>query len=82
MLSLYRNALTLRHSLEALGDGELSWLDSPPEVLVFNRGHGLACAVNLGEKPWELPEHKRLLLASETLQDGKLAPDTAAWLEV
>jgi len=82
MLSLYRNALTLRHSLEALGDGEMSWLDSPPEVLVFHRGHGLACAVNLGEKPWELPEHKRLLLASETLQDGKLAPDTAAWLEV
>jgi alpha-glucosidase len=82
MLSLYRDALALRHSLEALGAGEMSWLDSPSEVLLFRRGDELACAVNLGEQPWDLPEHKRILLASATLQDGKLAPDTAAWLEV
>jgi alpha-glucosidase len=60
----------------------MSWLDSPSEVLLFRRGDELACAVNLGEQPWDLPEHKRILLASATLQDGKLAPDTAAWLEV
>lgn len=82
MLSLYRNALVLRHSLESLSDGEMSWLGSPPEVLLFHRGHELACAVNLGEQSWELPEHKRVLLASGTVQDGKLASDTAVWLGI
>jgi alpha-glucosidase len=82
MLSLYREALAMRRTDEALGDGPLSWLDSPPEILLFRRDPGLVCAVNLGETLWQLPDHKLVLLASEPVVDGKLAPDTAAWLEV
>jgi alpha-glucosidase len=80
MLSLYRTALGLRRNHKALGDGELSWLDSPAEVLLFRRDPGLLCAVNIGEKPWPLPAHDKILLASEEPSEGMLAPDTAVWL--
>jgi alpha-glucosidase len=82
MLTLYREALALRRSDKALGDGTMSWLDSPPEVLVFRRDPGFVCAVNLGETLWQLPDHKLLLLASEPVLDEKLAPDSAVWLEL
>jgi alpha-glucosidase len=81
MLTLYRQALALRRSDQALGDGEMSWLDSPAEVLLFRRAPGLVCAVNLGATPWQLPHHKMLVLASEPVHDGILPPDAAAWLE-
>ena len=42
-------------------------------------GGGLVCALNAGEAPVELPAGE-LLLASGELVDGKLPPNTAAWL--
>ncbi|NUR25430.1 MAG: glycoside hydrolase family 13 protein, partial [Catenulispora sp.] len=40
MLNLYRAALQIRRDHPALGDGELRWLDGPPNCLVFERsGH-------------------------------------------
>ncbi|MCA1655165.1 MAG: hypothetical protein LC635_01565 [Pseudonocardiaceae bacterium] len=57
MLSLYRAAIDLRGRHKTLGDGDLSWVDSPADVLVLRREPGLLCAVNLGEEPWRLPEH-------------------------
>jgi alpha-glucosidase len=82
MLCLYRAALRIRRDHPALGDGTLSWADSPPGVLVFRREPGLLCVVNLSDTPFVLPSHERVLLSSEPMQDGKLATDTAAWLEV
>jgi alpha-glucosidase len=82
MLSLYRTALHTRREHPALGDGALSWLDSPEDVLLLRREPGLVCAVNLSRTPFPLPPHERVLLASEPLPNGKLPTDTAVWLAV
>jgi alpha-glucosidase len=82
MLALYRESIDLRRRHKALGDGELTWLDSPPDVLLFRRDPNLLCAVNISDTAWPLPEHERILLASEPPGDGMLAPDTAVWLAV
>ncbi len=82
MLSLYRAALRIRAAHPALGDGTLSWVDAPPGVLVIRREPGLLCVVNLSDTPFALPGHEQVLLPSEAMQDGKLATDTAAWLQL
>ena len=81
MLSLYREALRLRKAHPALGEGGLRWRDVPDGVLLFERDPGLVCAVNLSRAAYRLPEHERVLLASEPLPDGKLPVDAAAWLQ-
>ncbi|MDQ1656131.1 MAG: alpha-glucosidase [Cryptosporangiaceae bacterium] len=80
MLSLYRDALAIRRSCPALGDGPLRWLDSPPGVLAFARPDGFACVVNFRPDPVELPAHQAILLTSGPLPGGRLPTDTAAWL--
>ncbi|GAA3755283.1 alpha-glucosidase [Spinactinospora alkalitolerans] len=83
-LSLYTEALRLRRELDALGDGTLTWLDSPAETLVFRRDPGFVCAVNLGSEEVRLPLSGEVLLAGAGVEarDGVLVlpPDTAAWL--
>jgi len=78
-LELYRAALALRREL-GVGSGELSWLEAGPQVVAFTRGADVECWVNLGEQPVELPATGRVLLTSDELIDGRLGPDTAAWL--
>ncbi|MFJ8114212.1 glycoside hydrolase family 13 protein [Streptomyces sp. NPDC096132] len=81
MLRLYRDALRLRRRDPALRGEELSWLDSPEGTLLFARGTGLLCAVNLSARPIALPDACRPVLASGPLgEDGQLPPDTAVWL--
>ncbi|MCD9878794.1 glycoside hydrolase family 13 protein [Streptomyces guryensis] len=81
MLHLYRDALRLRRTAPALSGEDFRWLDSPDGTLLFERGHGLLCAVNLSHRPMALPEAHDLLLASGPLdQDGLLPPDTTVWL--
>ncbi|WP_149830126.1 glycoside hydrolase family 13 protein [Streptomyces tailanensis] len=80
MLELYRTALHLRREHPALGDGTLTWLDSPDGVLAFTRGQGFTCVVNLSAEPYPLPEHASILLSSDPVEDDLLAPDQAAWL--
>jgi alpha-glucosidase len=80
MLSLYREALSLRRTLPALGDGSLSWLSAPDGVLAFRREPGFACVVNLSDTAVALPIEGELLLASAPLSDGRVPPDTAVWL--
>jgi alpha-glucosidase len=80
MLELYRSALSLRREHPALGDGTLTWLDTPAGVLAFSRAPGFVCAVNLSTEPYRLPPHESVLLASGPVEDGLLAPDHAAWL--
>ncbi|MEW2332125.1 glycoside hydrolase family 13 protein [Micromonospora chersina] len=80
MLELYRAAIGIRRSESALGDGGLTWLPAPDQVLAFARDSGFACLVNLSAVAVPLPAHERLLLASGPLDDDRLPPDTAVWL--
>ncbi|WP_369392953.1 glycoside hydrolase family 13 protein [Streptomyces sp. CG1] len=82
MLELYRSALRVRREQPALGDGTLTWLDAPTGVLAFRREPGFVCVVNLSAEPYPLPERTSILLTSEPVEDGHLAPDQAAWLAV
>jgi alpha-glucosidase len=80
MLGLYRTGLHLRRSRLSFG-GEFAWLPSDAGVLAFARGPRLACLVNLGAEPVELPDSATVLLASGALDAGCLPPDTAVWLD-
>ncbi|HEV2633518.1 MAG TPA: glycoside hydrolase family 13 protein [Actinocrinis sp.] len=85
MLELYRSALALRHSEPGLAAERepFAWIDSAEGVLAFRRGQNVACVVNLGQQPAELPEYVSILLASGPLaEDGRLPADTAVWLRV
>jgi alpha-glucosidase len=82
MLELYRAALRIRRAEPALGDGPLRWLPAPERVLAFARGDRFACVANLSDVSVELPEHEAVLLASEQIDGGLIAPDTAVWLLV
>ena len=61
-----------------LGDGTLTWLDAPADVLHFRRG-SVACLVNLSAVDVAVPAGSRVLLASGPV-DRAVAPDTAVWL--
>jgi alpha-glucosidase len=83
-LELYRAALRLRRERPELGDGPLTWHESPPHTLVFSRGDGLVCAVNLGAGPVELPLRGEPLLASAPIGvtgtgSALLPGDSAGW---
>ncbi|MET8978934.1 alpha-amylase family glycosyl hydrolase [Streptomyces sp. NPDC004539] len=82
VLELYRAALRLRRAHPALGDGTLTWLETPPGVLAFRREPGFVCVVNLSGVPYELPEHVRVLLGSGAVEDGRVGVDQAVWLDV
>lgn len=88
MLNLYREALRIRRDHPALGDGDLRWLDGPPNCLVFERsghsdGPGMLCAVNTGDRSVQITARGSLLLSSGPIrteeQDAILPPNTAAW---
>ena len=55
MLQLYRAALRLRREHPALGDGEMSWLETADVELVFARDPGFGFHANLGDAPVSLP---------------------------
>ncbi|MER6069913.1 glycoside hydrolase family 13 protein [Streptomyces sp. NPDC001817] len=82
MLELYRSALRRRREHPALGDGTLTWLDTPAGVLAFRRDPGFTCVVNLSTEPYPLPDHTAILLSSGPVENGRLGPDQAAWLAV
>ena len=81
MLHLYRSSLLQRRSEPDLRTGDLTWLASGPEVLAFARGR-VACVVNLGAAPAELPPHDQVLLTSRPLDGGRLPSDAAVWLRL
>jgi alpha-glucosidase len=81
MLELYRAALGIRRAEPALGDGPMTWLESPDGVLAFDRGTSVRCVTNLSAQPVPLPAHAVVILTSGPLTaDGLLAADTSAWL--
>ncbi len=79
MLELYRTALALRRSTPALGEGELTWIDSPDGALCFTREPGFGCIVNVSAEPVAVPSGWQLLLSSSPLDDGLVPADTTAW---
>ena len=82
MLRLYTDAISLRHRLADLREGELTWVDAGPEVIAFQRGTGVECRTSFAHEPVALPEGATVLLASDELVDGELPPDTTAWIRV
>ena len=57
-LELFRSALRVRRAHPGLAGEELTWLASPPGTLVFERGAGLRCAVNLSDEALPLPRER------------------------
>jgi alpha-glucosidase len=80
MLEFYRRALTVR-GRDAVDDEHIELLDLGPDVVAFQRGGGLTCVVNMGAMSVALPEHHRVLLASEPNVDPlAVEPDTGVWI--
>jgi alpha-glucosidase len=76
-LELYRRALALRRRLR--GALRMTWVDSGPDVLHFERPGGWQCITNFASEPVALPPG-HLVLSSDPIADGKLPQDTTAWL--
>lgn len=56
MLSLYRQAIRQRRGLKPLFErAELTWLDSSPGMLAFQRGDRFACVVNCADEAAPIP---------------------------
>ena len=78
MLSLYRTALRLRHSLDALQTEDFAWREAPAGVLDFDRGPGFRCVVNISGQPYAVGPAE-VLVASAPVSDGLLPHDSTAW---
>ncbi|NMI01459.1 glycoside hydrolase family 13 protein [Pseudonocardia acidicola] len=80
-LSLFRRALELRHDHPGFRGSGIEWFGAPPGCLAFRRsGSTLVCALNTSDTPVPLPPGDVLLTSGPLLDDGRLPPDTAAWL--
>jgi alpha-glucosidase len=81
-LTLYRRALALRRERLASRrtvDDEMVWLDLGADVIAFECADGSRCVVNMGTESVPLPPGD-VAVASGTVLDGCLPPDTAVWL--
>ena len=78
-LNLYQRALALRGDLFA--GTEVTWVDSEPSVLHFERPGGVGCVTNFGAEPVTLRDCE-VLLSSVELVDGGLPSDATAWLRM
>jgi alpha-glucosidase len=79
MLELYRAALRTRRDEDGPGDGPLTWLPAPTDVLAFSCGNGFTCVVNASGAPVALPRDATILITSGPLLNGQLPSDTAVW---
>jgi len=66
---------------QGLATEAFRWLPGPDGTLLFERGAGLRCAVNLSTRSIDLPPGARVVLASAHLDGDTLRPDGAAWFE-
>jgi alpha-glucosidase len=80
-LTMYRDALKLRHAEVGLGDGPMTWIDAGEFLLAFSRPGNFACYLNFGV-PFDLPENSTVLLSSRPLEGRKIPTDTAVWLRL
>lgn len=80
MLSLYKRAIRLRAEDPSLRDGDFGWLELGEGLLGFVRGTDFICITNFTAQHVPLPAGNAVVLTSEELVDGELAPDATAWL--
>ena len=80
MLALYRAAIRLRRKTPELRIDHLVWQESSEGTIVFDRGSGLRCVVNLTDQPFPVTALGTPVLTSVPLEEGNLPPDAAAWL--
>jgi alpha-glucosidase len=78
-LTLYRQALALRHELQS---GErLTWVETGREdVLWFTRPNGWSVVTNFGTEPFELDSSADAVLASTNAPGGVLPGESTVWL--
>ena len=87
-----RRAPAVRRARREFNGTKLDWLSgTTQDALMFrvldggvpddadDADDGLVCVLNAGARPIKLPPGE-VLLASGPLIDGRLPPDTAAWL--
>jgi alpha-glucosidase len=89
-LHLYRAALAARHRHPALGRGSFRWLESPPDVLAWERetdGDRVAVVVNFADAPAAgvLPDGWKVEVSSTAgapgqAWTGQLPGSASAWL--
>ncbi|ODU02162.1 MAG: alpha-amylase, partial [Pseudonocardia sp. SCN 72-86] len=85
-LSMFRHALELRHTHPGFVTDDdrrtrVEWYGAPEGCLAFRRsGTTLACALNTSDAPVPLPPGDVLVTSGPLTEDGRLPPDTAAWL--
>ncbi len=84
MLNLFRETIKLRKQWATADETITVGLVDRSGRLTYARGSGLVCVANMGTKPVKLPEHKRVLIQSETdaVMAGRLVPNCAVWLDV
>jgi len=74
---LYVAALRLRRE-HGLGQGTLSWVDGPDDVVSFTNG-GVLVLTNFGPAPAPLPAGAEVLLSSEPLTGTSVPTDVTVW---
>ncbi len=79
-LEMYRDALRIRKDL--ICEEKLTWVKHwlNNNVLHFKRPNGWQSITNFGNKPIKLPKGQ-VLISSQPLVDGKIAPNTTVWLQ-
>jgi alpha-glucosidase len=79
-LSLYREALRLRHELQTTETQQ--WIETGrPDVLRFTRPNGWQIVTNFGAEPFDLgAEAGSAVLASLPIVDGMLPGEATAWI--
>lgn len=84
-LQLCQAALTLRrrlHTQGVLSADDAASIDTTAEGrLVLRRGEAIAVAVAMGNTPVQLPPGRLLVTSGPLDHDGRLPPDTTAWLQ-
>lgn len=81
-LELYKTAIRLRGA-HALGSGDLRWVESSPQALVFDN-RDIRVVMNFGPDPIVLDKGATVLLASDSraVKEGELAADSTVWLSL
>ena len=79
-LEMYRDALRIRKDLVC--EEKLTWVKHwlNSNVLHFKRPNAWKTITNYGTKPIKLPKGQ-VLISSQPLVDGKIAPNTTVWLQ-
>ncbi|MFF1961900.1 alpha-amylase family glycosyl hydrolase [Streptomyces sp. NPDC058220] len=85
-LTLYRGALALRRARLTGLPETLSWVETGPGTVCFDRSDGFRCLVNTGAAALPLPAGATVLLSSAPLDrtaDGVTMPgDSCVWLSM